>query len=378
MKKYYIISGLNLHDNNRGTAALGFGSFYFLKEKFNTSDLTALNFVTYKKPWKFLFNPDKIETVKISNDIFVTKTVYIWYYSFLIYKFLPFLSYFTKIGRVIKNVDLVAAINGGDGFSDIYGTNTFNSRLFDINLAIREKIPLVILPQTLGPFNNNNNLLTAERILKYAKKVYVRDLKFKDQLDKFGILFEITKDLSCYMKPEKIDVEVLPKAVGINISGLCYFNKFRDLSGRFDNYSNLIENLIVYFQTKGVPIYLIPHSYNYSTPEVDNDDLQASRDLLDKLANKHNVNLVDRNLSPPQIKFIISQLTFFVGTRMHANFAAIFTNIPVFGLSYSYKYEGAFDYMGLHNQYASVLDLESDGIVTIINSIDKIYNNLNP
>ena len=33
MKKYFIISGLELKDNNRGTAALGYGAFSFLKEK---------------------------------------------------------------------------------------------------------------------------------------------------------------------------------------------------------------------------------------------------------------------------------------------------------------------------------------------------------
>ena len=33
MKPYIIISGLNLRDNNRGTAALSYGSFYFLHER---------------------------------------------------------------------------------------------------------------------------------------------------------------------------------------------------------------------------------------------------------------------------------------------------------------------------------------------------------
>lgn len=40
-------------------------------------------------------------------------------------------------------------------------------------------------------------------------------------------------------------------------------------------------------------------------------------------------------------------MSFFCGTRMHANFAAIYTNVPVFGLAYSYKYAGAFEANGL-------------------------------
>lgn len=33
MKPYIIISGLNINDNNRGTAALSYGSISFLHEK---------------------------------------------------------------------------------------------------------------------------------------------------------------------------------------------------------------------------------------------------------------------------------------------------------------------------------------------------------
>lgn len=373
MKKYYIIAGLNLHDNNRGTAALGYGAFSFLEERFDTKNLTALNIVLYKKPWKFKFLSSKTDIIKIANQSFHSETIYIWHYDFLIYKYLPIFAKFTKTARVIKEVGLIAAINGGDGFSDIYGTPTFTARLLEINLAMKENIPLVILPQTLGPFKDEKNLLVAERILQYATKVYVRDLKFKTHLEKIGVSFEITKDLSYYMKPDKFDIQILPNSIGINISGLCYSNKFRDLSGRFDLYPELIDKIIDYFQSKNVPIYLIPHSYNYNKSEETNDDLQASRIVISRLKNKNNVYLVDKNLTPPQIKYVISQLSFFVGTRMHANFAAIFTNTPVFGLAYSYKYEGAFDYMGLKGQYASVLDINRDGVNAIVAEIEKNY-----
>lgn len=32
-KKFILISGFNIHDNNRGTAALSYGAISFLKEK---------------------------------------------------------------------------------------------------------------------------------------------------------------------------------------------------------------------------------------------------------------------------------------------------------------------------------------------------------
>jgi polysaccharide pyruvyl transferase WcaK-like protein len=375
--KYYIISGINLYDNNRGTAAMGYGSFSFLKDKQKTHGLIASRLVLYFKPWKFNFRNGKKEKINIGYEEVHLQIFYIWFIDFYIYKNIPLFSRFTRTANILRKVRFVAAINGGDGFSDIYGTKTFKSRLFDINLAIQENIPLIILPQTLGPFKDESNLKIAKKILKYASKVYVRDNKFQSELNQFGISFELTNDLSYYMKPEKIDIEILPNAVGLNVSGLCYSNKFRDLSGRFEIYPQLIYSIIKYFQDKNVPIYLIAHSFNYKNPEESNDDMQASQEVYEKLKNKANVYLIDKDLTSPQTKFVISQFKYFIGTRMHANFAAIFTKTPVFGLAYSYKYEGAFNSLGLVNQYANVIDLKEDEIEKIVLKIETQYKNIN-
>lgn len=60
-----------------------------------------------------------------------------------------------------------------------------------------------------------------------------------------------------------------------------------------------------------------------------------------RLKDKTNVVFVDEDLISPRVKYVISKMSFFIGTRMHANFAAIFTNVPLFGLAYSYKFQGA-------------------------------------
>lgn len=56
---------------------------------------------------------------------------------------------------------------------------------------------------------------------------------------------------------------------------------------------------------------------------------------------------LDEDLTSPKVKYVISQMSFFIGTRMHANFAAIYTDVPVFGLAYSFKFDGAFTANGL-------------------------------
>lgn len=377
MKPYIIISGLNFRDNNRGTAALSYGSLSFLNERELLSKETKiLNFRFVKNLFKSKNRGTNIQKIDIAGVKWECLTVNVFFVEALLFKYLHVCLPFTNLGRMIKQVEYVAAINGGDGFSDIYNTTSFLNRLPDINLTMKFNIPVIILPQTLGPFRESKNKVIADRILCYASQIFVRDDKYASDLEAMGLKYEQTRDLSYYMKPEPFNIEIKANAIGINISGLAYSNKFRTLSGQFSTYPYLINKLIVYFQQKNIAIYLIPHSYNYQKVEVANDDLEAARDVYSKLHDKSNIILIDQDLISPQIKFIISQMKFFIGTRMHANFAAMYTGVPLFGLAYSYKFQGAFEANGIYDSTAMINDISEKEADAIVERIVTKYKSL--
>ena len=374
MNKYILISGFSLTDNNRGTAALGYGAFTFLRENGLLKDNQEVAFYKVRRNLlSGILSPIKKETVNVQgySVTFTHFTVNVFEYK--LWKKTGFSLPFTKWGRFVRNVALVAAINGGDGFSDIYGEKTFHSRLSEIKFAMKNKTPLILLPQTIGPFKDPKVLAKAKQIMKYASAVYVRDSKYTKELDEMGIKYELTNDLSAFMKPEPWDIEIKPDSVGINVSGLAYSNNFRDLAGQFAAYPELITRLIQHFQKKNKTVYLIPHSYGYNNPERDNDDMISSRKIYNSLEDKTNVVLIDKDMISPQVKYVISKMSFFIGTRMHANFAAIFTKVPVFGLAYSFKFQGAFENNGIYNRTAMINNITSADITGIIEQIDKAY-----
>lgn len=376
LRNYIIISGLLLKDNNRGTAALGYGAFSFLKEQGLLEEpIKIVNFRYVMNPFKKQNRGTTILHLNIQGLRVEQHIVNVHTWEKKIFDIFGFLFIFSRFGRYLKKVRFVAAINGGDGFSDIYNTPTFLNRLHDSNFAIRMGIPLILLPQTLGPFKEKNNLAVAEKILKYAQKVYVRDDKFVKELNSMGVNYEQTKDLSAFMLPEPWDIDIIPDSIGINVSGLAYSNQFRTLAGQFENYPLLIDATIRHFQSMGKTVYLIPHSYNYQTPETNNDDLIACRAAYNRLEKKDKVVLIDKDMISPQIKYVISKMSFFIGTRMHANFAAIYTGVPLFGMSYSYKFEGAFNANGLDGtfQTAMINNIRKEDIPTYIEKIDKVY-----
>ena len=102
--------------------------------------------------------------------------------------------------------------------------------------------------------------------------------------------------------------------------------------------------------------------------------MEAARDVYSKLHDKSNIILIDQDLISPQIKFIISQMKFFIGTRMHANFAAMYTGVPLFGLAYSYKFQGAFEANGIYGHIALINNITDFDIDNIIREVDRVYN----
>ena len=375
MKKYIDISGLDLRTSNRGTAALGYGSIQFLESKGYLKDGQELIlFHRYKKFWKRSNIKIIHEELHVNGKMYKRTIVPIHDIEYRLVQKFGIILPFTHFGRYVKQVEMEAAIYGGDGFSDIYGTKTFMGRMNQTWILRRVEVPLLFLPQTIGPFKEEKNYDIAVELLRYAKEIYLRDNKFASELDRLGLKYTQTPDLSSFMIPEPWGVEIKEKAVGLNVSGLAYSNTFNGLEGEFDAYPELIERIINHFRAKGCTIYLIPHSYNYNKPIAD-DDMLACREAYNRLNDKSNVVLIDKDLISPQIKYLISQMTFFIGARMHANFAAIYTDVPVFGMAYSYKFEGAFNANGLDGkaQTAMMNNLRTDDIDNYIAKIDTYY-----
>ena len=372
-KQYVLFSDFNIRSNNRGTAALGYGAMEFVvKEGFVEDNYDIVSY-------RFFRNPLHISQKCVTQELEANgkrrehHTISVWSFEKWLYKH-KLLFFNTLFKKTVKSIKVVAAINGGDGLTDLYGEDWLNYRLPEMNLAIELGIPFIILPQTIGPFLDECQKEKIISILKKAKRIYVRDTNFVEELEKNHLPYVLANDLSFYMAPEPFPIEIQKPCVGINISGLAYSNRFGNLSGQFNNYPRLITGLVQLFHAKGYTIYLIPHAFNVVKPETDNDDMVSTREFYEQLDNKVGVHFIDADLPSPQIKYLISQMDFFIGTRMHANYAAIFTGTPVFGLAYSYKFKGAFENNGILNRTYKINNLEASQIGVVISTIEHAFN----
>ncbi len=56
--------------------------------------------------------------------------------------------------RQMRQCDVILDFTGGDSFSDIYGIKRLVRKLGDKEMALASRVPLVLAPQTIGPFEN--------------------------------------------------------------------------------------------------------------------------------------------------------------------------------------------------------------------------------
>jgi polysaccharide pyruvyl transferase WcaK-like protein len=96
-----------------------------------------------------------------------------------------------------------------------------------------------------------------------------------------------------------------------------------------------------------VELWLVPHTYG--APDSVESDPEACRRVRDALPVDlhHRVRIVIGEYDCHEIKGVIGQTQFFVGSRMHACIAALSQGIPCVGVAYSRKFAGVFESVGM-------------------------------
>ena len=274
-------------------------------------------------------------------------------------------------------------ISGGDSFTDLYGPGRFELITAPKELILDSNRPLLLLPQTYGPFQAPAARQRAQRIVHGATLAYARDP------DSFERLRELAGD---DFDPERhrcgVDVAfLLPRLrpadraleplaapledntrplVGLNVSGLIYNDPEAAVSryGFHADYRRVIHELIrTLCRRSDATVVLMPHVI---VPETRTEsDVRACRAVIDALASEIEP---DRLLiapafdDPRHAKWLISRFDFFCGTRMHATIAALSTAVPTAAIAYSLKTRGVFATCGQADHVAAPRHDDTDTV----------------
>ena len=284
--------------------------------------------------------------------------------------------------RILQEADFIGSIAGGDSFSDIYGFGRFIYVTLPQFLVLALGKPLVLLPQTIGPFRNSLAKIIGRSILRHARKVYTRDyesLKTVRRLighdfERLQFCYDLGFVLESYIRKKKlpkcfIKRECCSPFIGLNVSGLLYIGGYtrNNMFGMKTDYCKLINSVINHFIRKhNAQIVLVPHVYGKD--ENSESDLTACRIIYDNIDHSISsyLHVIDGDYDHHELKAIIGQCDFFLGARMHACIAALSQCVPAIGLAYSRKFRGVYESIDIAELVVDLRDNYADRSLELI------------
>lgn len=279
--------------------------------------------------------------------------------------------------EAVRNSAAVLDVSGGDSFTDLYGNARFKAITLPKRLALHLGRPLVLLPQTYGPFASQHKRTEARRLVASAALAYARDPdSFENLRNLLGDAFDPDRHregvdmafgLASYATGHtERCVAALRRPgqplVGINVSGLLA-NRPDTASAQFQlgcDYVELMKQLVLHLiDSSNAQILLIPHVLRPSGHfEADQDACNA---LLQHVLEirpeaKSRMSTLSNTSNACELKWVISQMDWFCGARMHSTIAALSSGVPAAAVAYSLKTRGVFARAG---QAEAVVDLRS-------------------
>ncbi|ABE50287.1 polysaccharide pyruvyl transferase family protein [Methylobacillus flagellatus] len=244
--------------------------------------------------------------------------------------------------KKIRECDVVFDIGEGDSFADIYGFSRFLIQIVSKLVVLFQRKPLILSPQTIGPFESRFNLKVANNVMQRCTKIFVRDgLSFGYlQKNNLSVNAEEVIDVAFRLPFQRPSRDSSKVKIGLNVSGLLYNGGYtgKNQFGLSVNYPELTRSLLDQFtRIEGCEVWLVPHVLTTSFPIEDDVNVCVQLQELYPAA-----KLAPSFSSPSQAKSFISGMDFFLGARMHACIAAFSSGVPVVPLAYSRKFNGLF------------------------------------
>jgi polysaccharide pyruvyl transferase WcaK-like protein len=157
--------------------------------------------------------------------------------------------------------------------------------------------------------------------------------------------------------------------VGLNISGLLFMGGYtrNNAFGLRDDYRVLVTSLIdLLISKKGADVVIVPHVFGMQ-PDSESDSV-VCEPVFAALQKKYEgrLGLVRGTYNQSEIKHLIGQCDFFVGSRMHACIAAVSQHVPAVCIAYSDKFAGVMETIGIGSMVADARRLSVSEILRMV------------
>jgi polysaccharide pyruvyl transferase WcaK-like protein len=229
--------------------------------------------------------------------------------------------------------------------------------------------------QSYGPFSTEYVKFFARLDLRWQKIIFCRGDDCRDEVRKIlpgadaisfpdvAVTLSFDKEWGATYLSEKYSV-IRPVA-SLSPSAVLY-SRAGTINGENQHITQLL-SIVRVLVNMGYSVLLVPHTYRPAQPDPLLCDLAVAKLVMSAIC-EPNVRIVDENLSPNELKSIISNVEFHVGARYHSVVAALSSCVPAVSMSWHSKYR---DLMRCYGMDEYVLE-ENSGSEVITRMLEKI------
>jgi polysaccharide pyruvyl transferase WcaK-like protein len=232
-----------------------------------------------------------------------------------------------SIKTLLRKYDVILDTGAGDSFTDIYGPQRIRRMLYTQITAQRLKIPVVMGPQTVGPFSTRESRTIAKYALRKMAVVATRDSTSTAYAKELGRPSDAHSTDVVFALPQP---EVgKTRDVVFNVSGLLWSeNSHVDSTAYQANVRRFINALL----EQGRAVTLLAHVLDNKSK--DNDTIPMA-ELAKEFSDRIEV-VVPNDLN--EVREVVASAKLVVGSRMHACLNALSVGTPSIPWAYSRKF----------------------------------------
>ncbi|GEL94966.1 hypothetical protein CCO02nite_16240 [Cellulomonas composti] len=245
----------------------------------------------------------------------------------------------------LADFDVAIDTRGGDSFADIYGRGRLLSQSLVAQLAVGAGTPVVLGPQTVGPFDSRRGRAMARWTLRHSAAVIARDAVSAQYAQRLGRPVDLLATDVVFALPRPAVERT--RDVLLNVSGLLWTpNPHVDHLRYRETVLDLSRKLVA----SGRHVSLLAHVLDAAGPD---NDVPAVREAATLLDDPDVAVLVPDDLT--HVRELTASAQLVIGSRMHACLNALSTGTPAVPLAYSRKFAPLLADLG----WAHTVDLRS-------------------
>jgi colanic acid/amylovoran biosynthesis protein len=269
----------------------------------------------------------------------------------------------------LDEADLIISLGGGylNGTDTLAGNLNIRYILLPIKLAEIIHKPVIMAPQSFGPFGNDYQRNAVRSALNRCQLILVREDTSYKLLKSIGVQEKLTKRLTD--AGFAFDVDTKPKKamphqrMQIGITARAWMKTKKQ-----ELYEQALAEFIYTVCAKyQANIMLIPQV----TSDIYQDDDRIVERRIAQLVEKLNteVEQIEERPNHHQLKQYYEELDFTIGTRFHSVIFSLTSYVPAIAIEYEHKTSGIMHDLGLDKWVIGIEDVTAVKLLNMFNNL---------